>query len=114
MKTLILLASLACISLTVAVAAENSPIGNITNFVPRNNGFHSVFIDVAIPNQGCTTADRGIIVESDTGGKTLLATTMMAISGGNQIDLRVSGCAPINPAETADTAPRIVKIGIRF
>ena len=114
MKPAPLLAALAVALPSIALAAANSPVGSINNFVPRNTGYHSVFLTVAIPGQGCTFADRGVIVESEVGGKALLATTMMAISGGNQVDLRVDGCAPVNPAESADTAPRIVKIGVRF
>lgn len=96
------------------IAAANSPIGSITNFVPRNNGYHSLFLSVSIPAQGCTLADRGIIVETDIGGKALLATIMLAVTGGNQVDVRVNGCAPVNPDETVETAPKIVKIGVRF
>lgn len=99
---------------SAAFAGANSPVGNITNFVPRNSGYHSLFLDVAVPSQGCTSSDRGIIVESDAGGKAILASIMMAISGGNQVDIRVDGCAPINPAEVTDTAPKIVKVGIRL
>ena len=96
----------------VWAAPENSLVGNITSLVSRSSGYHSVFLDVAIPAQGCTYSDRGVIKEADVGGRTLLATILVAISNGNQVDFRVSGCAPLNPDENAYTAPKIVKVGI--
>jgi hypothetical protein len=114
MKTRAILTALPLALPTIALAAANSAVGTITNFVPRSSGYHSLFLSVAIPSQGCTLSDRAVIDETDPGGKALLATTMMAITGGNNVDVRVDGCVPVNPAETADTAPKIVKIGVRF
>jgi hypothetical protein len=114
MKARSTLTALPLVLPAIVWAAANSSVGTITNFVPRSNGYHSLFLSVAIPSQGCTFSDRAIIDETDPGGKALLATTMMAITGGNNVDVRVDGCAPVNPTETADTAPKIVKIGVRF
>jgi hypothetical protein len=114
MKKLLVVAATSCLMSSLALAAANSAVGTITNFVPRSSGYHSLFLSVAIPSQGCTLSDRAVIDETDPGGKALLATTMMAITGGNNVDVRVDGCVPVNPAETPDTAPKIVKIGVRF
>ena len=98
-------------------APANSGNGTVVNFVPRANGAHSLFITPnSVPtNQGCTYNDRGIIVATDAGANAMLATVLLAISNGYQINMRVDGCALANPSEDAvATAPKITKIGVVF
>ena len=107
----------ALIAAPVFAAPANSGNGTVLNFVPRASGAHTLYITPnSVPaNQGCTYNDRGIIVSTDAGANAMLATVLLAISNGYQVNMRVDGCAVVNPAEDAvSTAPKITKIGVVF
>lgn len=65
---------------------------------------------MVMPDQGCSWHDRAIVQGSDPGADALLSSLMTAMGAKIEIQLRVDGCAVVNPDESTNTAPRITKV----
>lgn len=94
-------------------AANNTAPAQILSIETRQSGLHAIFINMPVPNEGCTLQDRAILVESDSSYKTMYATLLMAAASGYNVVLRVNGCTPIdNPNPTGYQSPKIIKVQV--
>jgi hypothetical protein len=92
-------------------SAGNSLPSKITSIETRQSGYHSVYLNNAIPNEGCGLQDRAVLVESDASSKLLYATLLAAVVAGYDVIIRVSGCVSIDTGATIQYwAPKIIKI----
>jgi hypothetical protein len=79
----------------------------------RDSGFNAIYLNVAIPSQGCTNEDRVIIDTGNTGGLLMFSTALGALKIGKQVSVRVVGCVSLNPTDplgASMTAPRVVRV----
>ncbi len=95
-----------------SAAIVNQPIGEILQIVTRDTGQTSVFL----VNSGFNSADgcsydRGVILDTDLGAKSLLAATMMAFSLEKTVEIAVDGCVLLSGSNSL-YVPRIVKVRV--
>ncbi|MDV5168338.1 hypothetical protein [Photobacterium rosenbergii] len=109
MKFYNLLWSCALITAFAVNAAENSSPMKVKSIESRYSGAHALYGSSTIPDQGCTLKDRGIIVETDAGSKTMISVALSALVSGKQAIVQVSGCTMISPGHGVETAPKITK-----
>lgn len=95
-----------------AYAGGNTSITNIDSLALRDSGHHTVFVQAAVPGQGCDLDDRAILVESDGSGQAMLGTLLVAISAEKPVLIQVDGCADTNPGTNILTAPKLIKVKI--
>lgn len=112
MKKLLVAMTMGCVS-GVAFAAANSSFSLISNFETRSTGAHAIYLVSGMPTtEGCTYNDRAVVVEGDSGTKTMTAMLVYAMANSKQVQVRVSGCTQLQPGENAFTAPKVVKVQV--
>lgn len=82
-------------------AAINSGKMTVKAIESRESGQHDIFFNGTVPEQGCGLADRAILDESLTGGKSMFSVLLTAFTTGKDVVIRVDGCL---------AAPKIVKV----
>jgi len=83
--------------------ATNSEKMSITSIESRESGQHDIYFNGAVPDQGCNLADRAILDESLTGGKSMFSVLLSAFVSGKDVAIRVDGCL---------SAPKIIKVQV--
>ena len=102
-------AAFACCSLH---GAEDAPQSLVRKVETRFHGIHSVYIDEAIPDQGCDLSDRAVVnTVEDPGGLLMVEVAKDALLWNKNIIMRIDGCVPFN--RVGATAPRIIRLEIR-
>ena len=91
--------------------AQTSPFERFRSIETRESGFHAVFLNVEVPDEGCDLTDRAIIVATTDGGRAMFNTALMAFVNGRRAVVRVDGCISLAPGSSL-TAPRAVKVQI--
>lgn len=89
-------------------AAENSGFMKVTSIEARDTGYHAIYFNGAIPDQGCTLPGRAVVVNTNN-GNTLLSLAATALENNLSVVIKVDGCVPILPGSTA-TAALITKL----
>ncbi|MBI3149653.1 MAG: hypothetical protein HYZ17_14185 [Betaproteobacteria bacterium] len=90
----------------------NQPIAEIAQIVARDTGQTSIFLtNPAISSADGCSSDRAVLLDSDLGAKSLLATTMMAFSLEKPVEIAVDGCVLLSNSNSL-YVPRIVKVKI--
>ena len=107
----ILLVSILTLS-AYAHAADNTAVVNIKSIELRDTAHHAIFVNGAVPFEGCDLSDRAILIENVGSGRAMLGTAMLALGADKKVTIRVDGCTEINPGQTTLTAPRAVKMQI--
>ncbi|QGX41531.1 hypothetical protein [Permianibacter aggregans] len=115
-KSFIFLAGIFASLPSIVHSAGNTDPLHVISFETRDDGYHAVYLDGPILNEGCTLNDRAIIVESSSklGSKTLVSTVLSSAVAKNRVVLRVSGCVAISLSQTSTTAPLVTKVQAQY
>ena len=110
--SLVLVATVMLPSLVFATEENSSP-DTISSIATRDSGYHAVFLATTqLPNSDvCTLNDRGMIIESDSVSRTMMAFTLASMLNKSTIILRTDGCTSVNVG-SATTAPKIIKVKV--
>jgi len=92
-------------------AAGTSGRAKVTQVDSRVSGFHAIYIEGGVPDEGCSRIDRAVLVEGDDGERFSLGVALTALASGRDVILHVDGCVPLDPGSSV-TAPRILRISI--
>jgi hypothetical protein len=109
MRAALLLGGLA--ALTPLYAQQLSDFSRIRVVEIRDDGWHAVYLQGAVPDLGCSLNDRAIISANAVAGGALLQASLDAQRWGSNVRIRVDGCIPIRPGN-ALTAPRLTKLDV--
>ncbi len=92
---------------------ENTSPDTIQSIVTRDDGYHAIFLGTTqFPNSDvCTLNDRGIVIESDSASRTMVAIALAAMLNKSTATLRTDGCV-ITKLGTTTTAPKVIKIKV--
>jgi len=91
---------------------QNSDASTITQIEARDCGFTAIYLNTALPDEGCTRTDRAIIVASQDSENNLFSTATTAFIHEIRVFVRVEGCVGITPGSKT-TAPLVIRIAMQ-
>lgn len=88
---------------------QNSALTSVSAVETRDSGIHAIYLNDAIPDEGCDLTDRAIVLGTQDHGGAMLDAAMTALAYSRRVVVRVEGCSVLTPASKT-TAPRVVRI----
>ena len=93
----------------LGLKGTNSEFTRVISIESRSSGYHAIYFDTNLPDLGCDTNQRGVILDADTGSELMISLAQISLQDFRRVIARVEGCTIIETGVTY-TAPKIIKI----